>query len=234
MVVTSQPLAVDAGLELPGDGGSAVDAAVAAAAVLTVVDPRSTGLGGDLFALCWPAGGDPAPTGLASAGVAPAGLTMDALRDAGHATMPVDGPWSVTVPGAPAGWEALLRALGRAGRDRVLAPATATPKRGFAVSRYVAEEWVSAEAKLRANPVAAALFLPDGQVPVEGKTSRSPSSRGAWSGSLARARRRSTAATSRNGSRPRSRKRAARCGRATSRSGRDPSGSRRSPPRTGA
>ena len=168
MVVTSQPLAVDAGLELLEDGGSAVDAAVAAAAVLTVVDPRSTGLGGDLFALCWQAG-DRAPTGLASAGVAPARLTMDALREAGHTTMPVDGPWSVTVPGAPAGWEALLERFGRAGRERVLAPAIRHAEHGFAVSRYVAEEWVSAEAKLRSHPAAAALFLPGGKVPVEGK-----------------------------------------------------------------
>lgn len=169
MVVTSQPLAVDAGLELLEAGGSAVDAAVAAAAVLTVVDPRSTGLGGDLFALCWQAG-DRAPTGLASAGVAPAGLTMDALRRAGHATMPVDGPWSVTVPGAPAGWEALLERFGRVGRERVLAPAIRHADSGFAVSRYVAEEWVSAEARLRDHPVAAALFLPDGKVPVEGQS----------------------------------------------------------------
>ena len=168
MVVTSQPLAVDAGLELLEDGGSAVDAAVAAAAVLTVVDPRSTGLGGDLFALCWQAG-DRGPIGLASAGVAPAGLTMDALREAGHATMPVDGPWSVTVPGAASGWEALLERFGRVGRERVLAPAIRHAERGFAVSRYVAEEWISAEAKLRAHPVAAALFLPDREVPVEGQ-----------------------------------------------------------------
>jgi gamma-glutamyltranspeptidase/glutathione hydrolase len=168
MVVTSQPLAVEAGLELLEAGGSAVDAAVAAAAVLTVVDPRSTGLGGDVFALCWQAG-DRGPTGLASAGVAPAGLTMDALRRAGHATMPIDGPWSVTVPGAPAGWEALLERFGRLGRERVLAPAIRHADGGFAVSRYVAEEWVSAEARLRANPVAAASFLPDGKVPVAGQ-----------------------------------------------------------------
>ena len=169
MVVTSQPLAVEAGLEALEDGGSAVDAAVAAAAVLTVVDPRSTGLGGDLFALCWKAG-EPAPTGLASAGVAPAGLTLDALRAAGHATMPVDGAWSVTVPGAAAGWEALLERFGRLGRERVLAAAIRHADSGFVVSGYVAEEWVSAEAKLRAHPVAAGWFLPDGAAPVAGQT----------------------------------------------------------------
>lgn len=72
MVAASHPLAVDAALEVLGAGGTAVDAAVAAAAVLTVVDPRSTGLGGDLFALSW-APDATGPVGLASAGVAPAG-----------------------------------------------------------------------------------------------------------------------------------------------------------------
>lgn len=168
MVVTSHPLAVEAGREVLDAGGSAVDAAVAAAAVLTVVDARSTGLGGDLFALCWQPGA-PAPEGLAAAGVAPEGLTIDALRGAGHETMPVDGPWSVTVPGAPAGWQALLERFGRLDRTQVLAPAIRHAHDGFPVSRFVAEEWGSAEAKLRANPVAASLFLPGGAVPVEGQ-----------------------------------------------------------------
>ena len=214
VVVTSQPLAVEAGLEALEDGGNAVDAAVAAAAVLTVVDPRSTGLGGDLFALCWEAG-EPAPTGLASAGVAPAGLTLDALRAAGHATMPVDGAWSVTVPGAAAGWEALLERFGRLGRERVLAAAIRHADGGFVVSRYVAEEWVSAEAKLRADPVAAGWFLPNGERSSSGpRPSLSPRSREVSSGSLATGRRPSIAATSRTDSPPRSRTRAACCGRA--------------------
>ena len=168
MVVTSHPLAVEAGLEMLDAGGSAADAAVAAAAVLTVVDPRSTGLGGDLFALCWDPG-DTAPTGLASAGVAPAGLTMEALRGAGHETMPMDGPWSVTVPGAPAGWQALLGRYGRLDPGRVLRPAIGHAVGGFDVSPMVADEWPTAEARLRRNPAAAAVFLPGGAVPVRGQ-----------------------------------------------------------------
>jgi hypothetical protein len=117
MLVTSHPLAARAGQELLTKGGSATDAAVAAAAVLTAVDPRSTGLGGDLFALHWTVG-DPAPIGLASAGIAASGLTVDALRAAGFTAMPRYGPWTVTVPGAPAGREALLKRFGRLERTR--------------------------------------------------------------------------------------------------------------------
>jgi gamma-glutamyltranspeptidase/glutathione hydrolase len=168
MVVTSHPLAVEAGLEMLEAGGSAVDAAVAAAAALTVLDARSTGLGGDVFALCWQPG-EGAPEGLAAAGVSPAGMTIEALRHAGHETMPVDGPWSITVPGAPAGWEALLERFGRLERGRVVGPAIRYADGGFPVSRFVAEEWKSAEAKLRANPVAASVFLPGGEVPVAGQ-----------------------------------------------------------------
>jgi gamma-glutamyltranspeptidase/glutathione hydrolase len=173
MVVTSHPLAIEAGREVLDAGGSAVDAAVAAAAVLTVVDPRSTGLGGDLFALCWPAG-DRAPQGLAAVGVAPAGLTIDALRSSGHETMPVDGPWSVTVPGAPAGWQELLERFGALERGRVLAAAIRLADGGFPVSRFVADEWKSGEARLRANPVAASVFLPGGRTPLAGQHAAFP------------------------------------------------------------
>ncbi|MDP8925185.1 MAG: gamma-glutamyltransferase family protein, partial [Chloroflexota bacterium] len=137
--------------------------------VLAVVDPRSTGIGGDLFAQCWPVGSQ-GPVGLASAGVAPAAMTTDALRAAGHTAMPVNGAWTVTVPGAPAGWEALLERFGRLGAERILAPAISHAAHGFPVSRFVAEEWRSSEAKLRASPAAAReLFLPGGEVPVAGQ-----------------------------------------------------------------
>lgn len=168
IVVTSQPHAVEAGLAMLNAGGTAVDAAVAAAAVLTVVDPRSTGLGGDLFALCWQAGASE-PIGLAAAGVAPAGLSIDALRRAGYEAMPVEGPWTVTVPGAPAGWQALLERFGALDRARVLESAIGHAADGFRVSHVVAEEWRSAEAKLRASPAASAVFLPGDEVPVAGQ-----------------------------------------------------------------
>jgi gamma-glutamyltranspeptidase/glutathione hydrolase len=83
--------------------------------------------------------------------------------------MPVDGPWSVTVPGAPAAWEELLRGFGRLPRERVLSPAVTHARDGHPVSRFVAEEWPSAEARLRRNRAAAACFLPDGRVPVAGQ-----------------------------------------------------------------
>jgi gamma-glutamyltranspeptidase/glutathione hydrolase len=172
-VATSHPRAVAAALEMLEAGGSAVDAAVAAGAVLCVVDPRATGIGGDVFALVW-ADGEPAPAGLAAGGEAPAGLTVSALRDAGHAEMPADGPWSITVPGAVAGWEALLERFGRLGMERVLRPAITVAEAGFAIAPCIAEGWAKARERLARNAAAAALFLPGGRPPAAGDRFANP------------------------------------------------------------
>ena len=110
MVATSQPLATQAGLRALERGGNAVDAALAAAAVLCVVEPMSTGIGGDCFALVWR---DGELTGLNASGRAPAAADPDALGT----TIPVRGPLSVTAPGAVAGWAALAERHGRLGLD---------------------------------------------------------------------------------------------------------------------
>jgi gamma-glutamyltranspeptidase/glutathione hydrolase len=167
MVATSHPLAAQAGVEMLAGGGTAADAAVAAAAVLCVVDPRSTGIGGDAFALHWVPGAR-APLALAGAGPAPAGLTPDALAAAGHRTMPQLGPWSITVPGAVSAWEALLARCGRLGLPRVLAPAIALAQDGFAVTPIVAEEWRSALPRIAGDETARALLAPLGAAPAAG------------------------------------------------------------------
>lgn len=169
MVATQHTLAVDAALDVLDAGGTAADAAVAAAAVLCVVDPRSTGLGGDMFALYWAPGAD-RPVALASAGFSPAGLTADAIRAAGFTRMPVDGPWSITVPGAPAGWQALLDRFGKLDRSRILAAAIGHARDGFPVARAVAAEWQTAVSKLQRNESGTRTFLVDGRPPREGET----------------------------------------------------------------
>lgn len=168
MVATSHPLAVQAAVSALEQGGSAVDAAVAAAAMLGVVDPRSTGIGGDLFAQVWPAGAD-GPEGLAAAGPAPQGLSVDALRTAGFREMPSHGPWTITVPGAVGGWASLLQRYGRLGLDRCLALAIDVAERGFLITPVIAEEWTTAVEKLGQNEAATALFLPGGHPPAEGE-----------------------------------------------------------------
>lgn len=168
MVASQHPLAVDAALAVLDEDGTAVDAAVAAAAVLTVVDPRSTGLGGDLFALCWPPGAS-GPTGLEAVGVSPGALTVERLRALGHERMPIDGPLSITVPGAPAGWEHLLGRYGRLDTGRILAPSIAHARSGFEVTPAVAAEWTTTTEKLGRNAAAAATFLIDGRPPRAGE-----------------------------------------------------------------
>jgi gamma-glutamyltranspeptidase/glutathione hydrolase len=131
MVATSQPLATRAGLRMLEAGGSAADAALAAAAVLSVAEPMSTGIGGDLFALVAAEG---EVTGLDAAGPAPA---------APETLEPVDdrGPRSVTVPGAVGGWAALAERHGRLGLDKCLADAIDAAERGFAVAPRTAAAW---------------------------------------------------------------------------------------------
>jgi gamma-glutamyltranspeptidase/glutathione hydrolase len=130
MVATSQPLATRAGLRMLERGGNAADAVLAAAAVLSVTEPMSTGIGGDAFAIVWD---DGEASGLDAAGPAPA--AADELEPAER------GPRSVTVPGAVHGWAALSARHGRLGLDACLADAVDAAERGFAVGHRTALAW---------------------------------------------------------------------------------------------
>lgn len=174
MVATSQPLASAAGLRVLRDGGNAVDAAVAAAAVLNVVEPMMCGIGGDLFALYYEAAtGD--LHGLNATGRAGSRASAEELRGRGLERMPGSGPLAVTVPGALDGWEELVSRFGTRPLGGLLAPAIAYAEDGFPVSEIIAAQWKSAEAKLRRHPAASANYLVDGErAPAHGEVFRSP------------------------------------------------------------
>ena len=138
MVATTQPLAAQAGLDILKQGGNAIDAAIAVAACLTVVEPTSNGIGGDNFALVWY---DHKLYGLNSSGHAPKGLSIDSLKENGLKEMPRFGFAPVTVPGAVAGWAELSRRFGRLSLSDVLKPAVTYAKTGFTVSPTVAYYW---------------------------------------------------------------------------------------------
>jgi gamma-glutamyltranspeptidase/glutathione hydrolase len=162
MAATSMPQATLAALDILRAGGNALDAAIAAAAVLAVVEPQSTGIGGDCFCLYAPAG-----TGQVIAvngsGRAPRGATPEALRKAGLTQMEPTSAHSVTVPGALSAWEALSRAHGRKGLDELLQPAIAYAENGFFLSARVASDWASSLGKLAKHPAAARHFLKSGE-----------------------------------------------------------------------
>ena len=138
MVATSQPLAAQAGLDAMKRGGNAVDAAVAAAAALTVVEPMSNGVGGDAFALVWSQG---ALHGLNSSGRSPALLNAQAVRERGFDAVPRFGWLPVNVPGIPAAWAALSRRFGRLPLAETLAPAAGYAEDGYPVSPAIAASW---------------------------------------------------------------------------------------------
>ncbi|MDZ7781306.1 MAG: gamma-glutamyltransferase [Gemmatimonadota bacterium] len=166
-VATSQPLASGAGLTVLEEGGNAVDAAVTAAAVLSVTEPHMTGPGGDMFALLWSAP-DRTLIGLDASGTAGSRADAEALLAEGHASVPERDARAVTVPGALAGWAALLDRYGSIPLERALAPAVRIAEGGFPVTPIIAHEWASLAPVLRADPGAAATFLPGGRVPSPG------------------------------------------------------------------
>ena len=169
VVATSQPLAAQAGLGMLQRGGSAVDAAVAAAAVLTVVQPTGNGLGSDAFAMVW----DGAELhGLNGSGRSPGRL--DPSRFAGRDAMPTSGWDAVTVPGAVSAWVALHERFGRLPLGTVLAPAIAYARDGFLVSPITAALWSRARATHGQRADFAAAFLPDGRSPAAGSMWRFP------------------------------------------------------------
>lgn len=172
-VATSQPLASEAGLRVLRDGGTAADAAIAAAAVLNVVEPMSTGIGGDAFALVYLASTGEV-LGLNASGRAPAAATPERYRAAGFDAVPERGLWSVTVPGAVDGWAELHRRCGRLPWPRLLEPAIEYAEHGFPVSEIIARDWGRAADLLAADPDAARTYLPGGKPPRTGEVVRQP------------------------------------------------------------
>jgi gamma-glutamyltranspeptidase/glutathione hydrolase len=173
LIATSQPLASAAGLQVLREGGNAVDAAVTAAAVLSVVEPTMTGIGGDLFALVF----DPRTgqvEGLNSSGRSAYAATRDAFTSRGLNAIPERGVLSITVPGVVDGWAELLGRHGTISLARALQPAIEYARNGFAVSEIIAHQWKDAEAVLAADPITARTFLLNGHAPAPGQVFANP------------------------------------------------------------
>ncbi|GAA0506712.1 gamma-glutamyltranspeptidase / glutathione hydrolase [Halorubrum aquaticum] len=178
VVATSQPLASEAGIGVLRDGGNAFDAAVATAAALNVVEPTSTGLGGDVFALYRTADGDVGA--MRACGGAPADATIENAREAiaadegsdvddpADAEMPTTGPHAVTVPGTARGWEATAETLGTMDLGELLRPAIRLATEGYPVSEVVAAQWEHGE-ELFETDHARDAFLFDGESPSVGQ-----------------------------------------------------------------
>ena len=177
MAATSQPLATTTAISVMQRGGNAIDAAIAAAAVLSVTEPMMTGIGGDMFAIVWSAK-DRRLYALNASGRAGSLMTREELLKRGHTRMPEFGAEVVTVPGALAGWQALLSRFGTLPLAQVLAPAIDYAERGFPVTPIIARGWTgtfgSAE-DLARDPGFKATFLLDGvRAPRAGDWFRNP------------------------------------------------------------
>jgi gamma-glutamyltranspeptidase/glutathione hydrolase len=174
MVCASVPQAAAAGVEILQRGGNAIDAAIATAAVLCVVEPMQTGLGGDAFALLWSAA-EGRLVGLNGSGRAPGRATAEAYRARGLEAVPANGILSVTVPGAVHAWETLSLRYGRLPLGECLAPAERAAAEGFAVTELVAHYWhLLARGGALRNDAARAALAPQGRAPRPGEWFRNP------------------------------------------------------------
>lgn len=169
MVAASQPLAAQAGLEMLHKGGNAVDAAIAAAMVLTVVEPTGCGIGSDAFAIVWDG---KQLQGLNASGRAPTAWTPDYFS--GQSTMPQRGWDAVTVPGAVSAWVALSERYGKLPFQALAEPAIRYAREGFQVTPIIAEQWRQGAALLKDQPGFADCFLFDGEPPRAGQHIRLP------------------------------------------------------------
>ncbi len=169
VVATSQPLAAQAGIEMLKKGGNAVDAALATAITLTVVEPNMNGIGADAFAIIWDG---KTLHGLNASGRAPKAWNLQ--RFAGRDAMPTTGWDCVTVPGAVSAWIALSQRFGKLPFMDLFVPAILYADKGFAVSPITAKNWATQAEKYRQSPDFASAFLPNGRAPQPGEMFRFP------------------------------------------------------------
>lgn len=173
IVAAESPLAAQAGVEILRRGGNAVDAAIAANAVMGVVAPMSNGIGGDLFVIYYDAKSGKL-YGLNASGPAPAALNAQLLRDKKHVEMPLRGIYTVTVPGAVDGWAKLLERFGTKKFPEVLAPAIHVAEQGFPVTEWISSLWINNADVLRKNDEATHVYLNNDQAPRTGQMFRNP------------------------------------------------------------
>jgi gamma-glutamyltranspeptidase/glutathione hydrolase len=168
MAATSQPLATLAAIEIMQSGGNAIDAAIAANAVLAVTEPMSCGLGGDLFAIIWDAK-TKRLYGLNASGRSPRALTLEEFQRRKIEYISAHGPLPVSVPGCVDGWAEMHERFGKLPLDEVLAPAIRHARDGFAVTEVIALGW-SLSVDYREHPGFAKTYLPNDRAPAHGET----------------------------------------------------------------
>jgi gamma-glutamyltranspeptidase/glutathione hydrolase len=173
MAATSQPLATQVALDILKRGGTAVDAAIAANAMLGLVEPTGCGIGGDLFAIVWDAKTKKLH-GINASGRSPAGLTLEHFQSQGLKAIPAHGPLPVSVPGAVDGWFELHARFGKLPMTEILAPAIDYARRGFPVSELIAHYWALNSKRLERFPNFRKTFMPGGRAPAEGEIFRNP------------------------------------------------------------
>ncbi|MDX1982635.1 MAG: gamma-glutamyltransferase [Bryobacteraceae bacterium] len=173
LVSTSQTLASQAGAQILARGGSAVDAAIAANAVLGVVEPMMCGIGGDLFVLYWEAKTGKL-YGLNASGPAPKALSPHLLKSKGFTKMPGDGIHSVTVPGTVEGWQKLQQRFGRLPWKDLFGASIYYAEQGFPVTEVIADSWAGSRDRLKVTPEATRVLLPGGKPPAVGEIFRNP------------------------------------------------------------
>ena len=173
MAATSQPLATQVALDVMKNGGNAIDAAIAANALLGLVEPTGNGLGGDLFAIVWDAKTKKL-YGLNASGRSPKSLSLEWFAQNGHQSIPSHGPLPVTVPGAVDGWFMLHDRFGTKPMNELLKPTIDYAKEGFPVSQLIAYYWNRSIPLLERWPGFSEQFTIEGRAPAEGEVWKNP------------------------------------------------------------
>ena len=173
MVATSQPLATQVGLDILKQGGNAIDAAIAANAMLGLVEPTGCGIGGDLFAIVWDAKTQKL-YGLNASGRSPKSLTLEHFKKLGLKKIPSRGPLPVSVPGCVDGWFELHQRFGKLPMEKILAPTIRYAREGFPVSELIAYYWAIGARVLQEWPGFKETFMPNGRAPRKGEIFKNP------------------------------------------------------------
>lgn len=173
MACTSQPLATQAALHILKSGGNAIDAAIAANAVLGLTEPTGNGIGGDLFAIIWDAKSKQL-YGLNASGRSPYELSFDYFKEKGYKSIPALGPLPVSVPGCVDGWFEMHEMFGSMPMKDILSPAVEYAENGFPVTELIAHYWDVNSQLLKEYPGFKEVFLPGGKAPLKGEIFKNP------------------------------------------------------------